>query len=89
MKRHAKVIIAYPTPWFEVPSSFSRAKWPSEAKTRKHMNIHKAPVISAGLRPNFSTIYRPGKVMPKLTPPRIMEVTNEFEIPTDRKIVVP
>jgi hypothetical protein len=53
------------------------------------MNIHKAPVISAGLRPNLSTMYRPGKVMPKLTPPRIMEVTNEFEIPTDRKMVVP
>jgi hypothetical protein len=56
MKKHAKMIIAYPTPWDIVPSSFSSAKWPNEAKTRKHMNIQRPPKIKAGRRPYFSTM---------------------------------
>lgn len=63
--------------------------WPTEAKTRKHMHIHAAPMIKGLRRPYFSTKYRPGNVVTTLTAPKMICVRNEFEIPTEEKTVVP
>ena len=66
-----------------------REKAPTDAKMRKLTVMPMPPTIKERRRPNRSTMYRPKKVMPKLTPPRIMAVTNELLIPVAWKIVVP
>jgi len=88
MKRQAKMIMTYPADLL-LPLSFSSSKWPMEAKIMKQTNMPMAPAMRDFLRPKFSTTYRPPKVQPKLTAPRMVEVTKELLIPIDLKTVVP
>lgn len=64
MNRHANTIKATPACGVFSGCSMSSAKWPTEAKTMKHMNIHVAPYMRALRRPSFSTTMRiPGNVL--------------------------
>jgi len=55
MKRQANAIMAEPASGVFLGLSWSRAKWPTLAKTMKQQNIHRPPVIRERLLPNFST----------------------------------
>lgn len=53
------------------------------------MNIQIPPVMRDLRRPKCSITYRPPKVVPKFTPPRIIWVTYVLLIPAPLKITVP
>jgi hypothetical protein len=54
MKRHAKTIMALPECGVDCGFVRSREKCPTEAKTRKQVNIHTAPKIRDLRRPKCS-----------------------------------
>lgn len=89
MNRQAKTAMVFPAAAVLAGAMTSSEKCPTNANTIKQMNIQIPPVMRDLRRPKWLMTYRPPKVVPKLTPPRIICVTYTLLMPAPLKIVAP
>lgn len=85
MNMHAATIMTMPT--VSLPSGFFAV--PMEAKMHIQAACQSAPMKRGQRRPNFSTTYRPKKVMTTLTAPRMSWVRMGSSTPALVKTVAP
>lgn len=88
MRKQARTTRPFPAPGVFSGVSTSSMKWPIEAKIMNRTNMRRAPLIRDLRRPKFSTMYKPPKVVPKLTAPRMTWVTKLLEIPAPCRVTI-